>query len=410
MENLQTMELPITVSPVATTRQKPRPASARLLFIDNIRWVMIMLVVSMHAAVTYSGIGSWYYRENTPLGKPELLTFVTYQAFLQSFFMGLLFFIAGYFVPGAYDKKGARRFLRDRAFRLGWPSLLYIFILGPLTEYFVSHSWAGDSPDRSFLREYGHYITRVRFPGGSGPLWFCVALLFFCCIYAGWRVFTGPANASAGNAAGTPLPFPRTALVTGFILLIATASFLVRIPWPNGTSFYNMQLCYFAQYIAFFIAGTLAYRRSWLTTLATSTGKRWGLVALAGGLVFWLSLLILGGAVSGHRDDFSGGLHWQSCGMCLWEALAGTGLSIGVLALFRKKFNRQGKWASFFSANAFAVYVFHPPILIMICLSMAGLHWAPLLKFMWATLLSIAVSFSLCALIVRRLPLLKRIL
>ena len=34
--------------------------------------------------------------------------------------MGFLFFIAGYFVPGAYDKKGGARFLRDRAY--GWGS------------------------------------------------------------------------------------------------------------------------------------------------------------------------------------------------------------------------------------------------------------------------------------------------
>ncbi len=27
----------------------------RLIFIDNLRWCMILLVLSMHAAVTYSG-------------------------------------------------------------------------------------------------------------------------------------------------------------------------------------------------------------------------------------------------------------------------------------------------------------------------------------------------------------------
>jgi hypothetical protein len=31
---------------------------ARLEFVDNLRWVMIVLVVAMHAAVTYSHLGS----------------------------------------------------------------------------------------------------------------------------------------------------------------------------------------------------------------------------------------------------------------------------------------------------------------------------------------------------------------
>ena len=386
------------------------PQTTRLLFIDNIRWVMIMLVLSMHAAVTYSGVGSWYYTEGAAPGTTGLVVFVTYQAFLQSFFMGLLFFIAGYFVPGAYEKKGARRFLRDRAFRLGWPSLLYVFVIGPLTEYYVSGSWAGGSADRSFLREYGHYITRLRFPGGTGPLWFCVALLAFCCFYAGWRLLAGRTAAPYKRSSGSPRSFPGTPVIIGFILLIAVASFFVRIPWPNGTSFYNMQFCYFPQYIAFFAAGTLAYRHSWLTTLSNAAGRNWGIAARAGGLVFWFSLLWLGGALSGHRGDFSGGMHWQSFGLCLWEAFVGTGLSVFILVLFRQKFGRQGRWASYFSDNAFAVYVFHPPILIGITLAMAGLHWAPLLKFVLATLLCIAASFAFCSLIARRIPLLKRIL
>jgi len=391
----------------AAARPKPQTTAARLLFIDNIRWVMIMLVLSMHAAVTYSGFGSWYYNEATHPGRPEQLTFLTYQFFLQSFFMGLLFFIAGYFVPGAYDKKGPRRFLKERAFRLGWPSLLYVFVLQPLTGYYAAGVWASDDPNRSFLREYGHYITRGRFFGGTGPLWFCVALLFFCCCYAIWRLLTRNPSLKTPSA---PRPFPRFGLVTGFILLIAAASFLVRIPWPNGTSFYNMQFCYFSEYIAFFIAGTLAYRYSWLTTLSAAIGRRWGLSALLAGLVFWFALLILGGAFNGQGESFSGGWHWQSAGLCLLEAFAGTGISIGCLALFREKFNRQGKWATFFSANAFAVYVFHPPILIVLTRLMGGLHYDPLLKFLLATIGSIALSYTLSALLFRRLPVLKTIL
>src|SRR5262249_19248997 len=90
---------PVAVAGIA------QKGAGRLLYIDNLRWVMIMLVLSMHAAVTYSHLGSWYFMENTPVSKAETFTFATYQVFLQSFFMGFLFFIAGYFVPKAYDTK-----------------------------------------------------------------------------------------------------------------------------------------------------------------------------------------------------------------------------------------------------------------------------------------------------------------
>lgn len=403
------MNLDIIANPRTAARPVTKTPASRLPFIDNIRWVMIVLVLSMHAAVTYSTVGSWYYRELPQPGKPELIIFVTYQVFLQSFFMGLLFFIAGYFVPGAYDRKGPARFLTDRAFRLGLPSLLYVFILGPLTEYYISRTWAGNSPDRSFLREYSHYITRVQFPGGTGPLWFCVALLLFCCAYTGGRVLAGRRKTIGKTGAGSPRPFPGAGVITAFILLIAIATFLVRTTWPNGFSFYNMQFGYFSQYIAFFIAGTLAYRNSWLTTLSAAAGRRWGGFARIGGLITWFALLFGSGALQGHVAELSGGWHWQSFGMSIWEAMVGTGLSIWIIALFREKFNRQGRWASFFSDNAFAVYVFHPPILIAITLGMAGLQAPALLKFGLATALSVIVSFTICALVVRKIPVLKRI-
>jgi surface polysaccharide O-acyltransferase-like enzyme len=96
--------------------------------------------------------------------------------------------------------------------------------------------------------------------------------------------------------------------------------------------------------------------------------------------------------------------------MCLLESLAGTGISLGLLGLFRARFNQQGRRAKFFSDNAFAVYVFHPPILIAITLGMTGLHWLPALKFVLATVLCIAASFALSAGVFRKIPGLKKIL
>jgi glucans biosynthesis protein C len=379
-----------------------RPTSAvRLLFIDNIRWVMIMLVLSMHAAVTYSGHGSWYVKESTKLSLPQDLTFLTYQVFLQSFFMGFLFFIAGYFVPGAYDKKGAGRFIRDRAYRLGLPALFFIFVIQPITCYYAAGVW---DTDQGFWGAYQRYILHGRFLSGTGPLWFCVALLFFCLVYAGWRAFLRPAPRPV-----RPTPFPRAIVVAGFIGLITIATFLVRIPWPNGTAFYNMQFCYFSQYIAFFIAGTLAYRHSWLSTLPTIVSRRWGFIGRVGGLAIWFTLIALNIHAKTYAP-FDGGWHWQSLSMCLLESLAGTGISLGLLGLFREKFNRQGRWAVFFSASAFAVYVFHTPILIWITRLLSDLHWLPLLKFLLATVLCIVATYTLSAYVFRKIPLLKNIL
>jgi peptidoglycan/LPS O-acetylase OafA/YrhL len=95
--------------------------------------------------------------------------------------------------------------------------------------------------------------------------------------------------------------------------------------------------------------------------------------------------------------------------MSTLESLAGVGISLGCLTLFRERFTGQGPRAAFFSANAFAVYVFHPPILILITRGLGAWQGEALLKFLVATLLSIAVTYALCAWVFRRIPLLQNI-
>jgi glucans biosynthesis protein C len=373
----------------------------RLLYIDNLRWVMIMLVVSMHAAVTYSHLGSWYYMEDSPVSAAETGLFATYQATLQSFFMGFLFFIAGYFVPGAYDSKGPGKFIRDRAFRLGLPLLFFVFIVQPVAIYCIGLFHGEDVAPNGFTGLYSHYITSGHWLGGTGPLWFCEALLIFCLAYAGFRRLARPIATTA---------IPGKARIWGLIVLIAVLTFLVRFPWPNGTSFYNLQFCYFSQYVAYFVAGTLAFRGGWLDKFTRADGKYWRRVALIGGSLLWVALLVLWSVTKSSLSAFQGGMHWQSLGMAFWESMTGTAISLFLLVLFRERFNRQGSAARFFSANAFAVYVFHTPILIAISRLMSPVQAPLLLKFLFLSIVSILVSYSLCSLLFRRLPLLRRIL
>src|SRR5215469_11324283 len=197
------------------------PKLARVAYIDNLRWTMIVLVVSMHAADTYSPLGNWYFVQRPPVSQLTLLTFAAWQMYLQSFFMGLLFFVAGVFVPPSIDRKGPVRFLRDRAFRLGLPVLLYMFVLGPVTEYYVSHSWTAPY---SFAHEWWHHIADGEVLQENGPLWFLLALLIFSGVYA--ARYARPAEGALTGAPG------HWALIV-FALTMAGGRFGIRAVWPN---------------------------------------------------------------------------------------------------------------------------------------------------------------------------------
>ena len=79
------------------------------------------MVVVMHAAVTYSPFGEWYYREHPELSLGAKIAFAAYQSFQHAVAMGLLFGIAGFFSAGAVARNGVRSFIRERLRRLGLP-------------------------------------------------------------------------------------------------------------------------------------------------------------------------------------------------------------------------------------------------------------------------------------------------
>jgi glucans biosynthesis protein C len=376
-------------------------ASTRLLFIDNLRWTMIMLVITMHAAVTYSNLGRWYYNEKSHLDTGTFLFFASYQSWLQAFFMGLLFFIAGYFVPAKFDRKGAGRFLRDRTIRLGVPTLIYMFLIGPATTYYLLVLPRGARS--SFPGWWVSYVTSSDIRnGGTGPLWFCLALLIFSTGYALVR-FVAPGAPSSAKWT------PKSRHVVTLIAAMAAATFLVRTVQPVGTALYNMQLCYFADYILFFIAGIHAGRHGWLTLLPWSFAMRWLAISVIGGGAAWFAVLLTATAVKAPAELYNGGVHWQSAVMTTWEAVFAVGVCLGLIVIFRHRFNAQGRLARFLSDNAFAVYVLHPPVVISASLALRNWHAPPIAKFAAVSAIATIVSFGV-AFAVRTMPGVKRVL
>lgn len=384
---------------MGTSSTSSTGAAARLLYIDNLRWTMILLVISMHAADTYSPFGNWYFVDREPASTATILAFGAWQMYLQSFFMGLLFFVAGYFVPASFDRKGPRAFLRDRAIRLGIPVLLYMFVIGPMTEYFFAHSWTSTEPT-SFANEWIKHIRNGEFLQENGPLWFCLALLIFSAVYAVCRSFPRQ------NAPVQQTPPPSNAEVCLFAVLIAIVSFVVRGLFSG--SFLNMHLGDFPQYIFLFVAGILSARRGWLPQLSFEQGQRWLFTVLPAGFVCWL-LLMYDGVIRKPAVHW-GPWSWQRGAFCFWEAFTCIAISFGLLVIYRQMFPSQGRIAKFLSANAFSVYVFHPPVMIGIARLMHGLSWPPLLKFSFLTCAAAIVTFALSEVLFRRIPLLRRVL
>lgn len=375
-------------------------ATPRLPWIDHVRTFMIVLVVNMHACVTASHVGDWY-----TLVEPEptmgvKVWFIFWQGHLQAFFMGLLFFLAGCFAHSSLARRGARTFLLERGRRLGLPALLYMLVLHPFIVLGLN-PWHAKFP--SFTKFYPNYVMSGKFLGESGPLWFALALLLFCVVLAAWRGIRPPAPDS-------PAPAPTAGQLWLFGLGLVLVTFAVRIVQPIGTDVSNFQLCFFPQYIAAFIAGLAAARHGWLAALATSpTARRAGWLALIGGPLALIAVMVAGGPISDEHNPYFGGLTPQSLGLATWEQLSGLGLALGVLSWFSRRLNRASPLLTWLGDRAFAVYVFHAPVLIALTIAIrsAGLN-----PFALATVLTIATLIATYALadLARRVPGLRSIL
>ena len=314
-------------------------AAGRMLFVDNLRVFLTILVVLHHLAITYGADGSWSYleRPTTELTAILLSLLTTLDHF---FFMGAFFLIAGYFVPGSLDRKGTWQFIKDRLVRLGIPLLVFGFLVSPFTSYIsdIQHGqWDGTLPAvlRLVAAEPGICQRPAVVRGSSADL---------LCGLRPWagssevgEIEAGRRQAKARPAARRPLTH-RMILV--FILVLVPASFVTRLFFPLDTAWNNLQFSMFPQYILLFAAGILAYRRDWLPDIRSGVRRVWSIVAVVC-IVALPVMMVLTGAI---EDDapFKGGLTAQSLLLSTWEAVYCPAMIILLLSLFRRRFDRQG--------------------------------------------------------------------
>jgi glucans biosynthesis protein C len=371
-------------------------SASRLLFIDNIRWSMIILVLSMHASDTYSPFGNWYYVDRQKTGLGTALFFGVYQSFLQAFFMAALFFIAGYFSAAAYDRKGFSRFLRDRFVRLGLPTLLYMFVIGPLTQYFLSRTWGSGGFGHQWLLHLrdGEWLSE------TGPMWFCAALLLFAMVYGlirrtGWKERRIEPAGHRRDAAAVAI----------FIAIMAASTFLVRVVVSEGASMLNVHPGDFPQYVLMFTAGAFGYRGNWIAELPERFCIQCAALALTLAIPLFAALIWFGGGLQGETAQYAGGFNPVSAGKCLWEALVCVGMGLLMLAVYRRHFNGQGPVARWLSDNAFGVYLIHPPILICSALLLHAVALNAIAKALLLTAIAAVGSYAASAFVLRKSPL-----
>ena len=377
----------------------------RMFFLDNLKILLTILVIMHHTMMIYGVLGDWYFKDpNTD--EVSSTIFIILSALNQGFFMALFFFISTYFVPGSYNRKGPKKFLKDRFIRLGIPYLIYIAIVNPIMEYLLFYD--SKMPFFEFyalqfqsLEEIGDFLS------GNGPLWFVLTLMIFVVFYCLWRQIF-----KTNFEKETVKKPPSNMILVITIIIMTVFTFLMRLVFPinEGNDILNIQLAHVVQYIIMLILGVVAYQRDWFRNISDKQGKMWLIIALLSIIYFFLLVYAAGVLEGGDITPLLGGLRWEAFAFALWESIYCMGMCIGLITLFRKKWNTQGKASKTISANSYTMYLIHAPVLVCVSIILVFILIFALLKFVIVLAVVLLLCFLISHFILRRIPGTKRVL
>src|SRR5256886_11996798 len=183
--------------------------------LDRARTFITLLVLIHHSAVNYTHFGSG--------DNMRWLGFDLVVLFNDSFFMACMFLISGLFVHDSLTRRGAPDFLRNRAWRLGIPFLVSIFVLMPIAYYptFLRYHLPGTT-DFNFLHFWWRTLTVGPWP--SGPAWFLWVLLALDLIAAAVWSTAPRVIAALGQLLVAARKRPITAF--GIFLMVSITAYL----------------------------------------------------------------------------------------------------------------------------------------------------------------------------------------
>lgn len=360
---------------------KTRPAAEgtdRLAYLDVLRVLIISMVIVHHAAQAYGPTGGfWPVKDKTTTD--WFRPFYTVNAAVG---LGLLFLLAGFFLPRSYDRKGPRRFLKERWARIGVPLVFFVLFVQVPLAYLAS----GRPDPVDFLRSL--YAGAWR--GAYFHLWFLGHLLLYSAIYV--AVVSRPGACARQRS----LPPPGHAAILTFAAALIVITWVVRWWFPVDTwvpLFFVLptEPANVVQYVSLFILGILAFRNDWFQRTARSVGLMWLVIGISATAVVY-SLQAFG-----LWDELTatGGLDWRSLIRVSLEILICTGLSVGLVVTLREAFRLPIRFFAAMATASYAAYILHVFLVVGLQAAILPIAWPAGVKFTVVAVLGLLLSFGI---------------
>jgi glucan biosynthesis protein C len=373
--------------------QKNPGTTTRIVFLDNLRYLMVLLVVVYHSVAAYSTQAPFWGIHDAYFYAADIV-----RELLDVFMMPVLFFVAGYFALPVLEKKGTWWFLKDKVKRLLIPWAVGVFVAVPL----VLYDQAGQlvRPFRSYwLWWVSNFQGRLGFLPPTQPnqsvLWFLSLLFIFFVLFVLVRAATRRwwGRADVELRATRHSPFLALAL---FGLLTSAAYFGALLLFPD-TSWITLGLVLqfeptrIALLAGYFALGVYAQSHAWF-----ARENRLGNPILWGALGAALAVLYL---VVGQRvfADPAGTPHLPA-GFLLGFAFIRSFLLLSLLLAFvsfgARYWNRARGLDRQLAASSYNIYLTHIFFVVLVQAALLDSAGSQVLKFAIVLTLGLALSFA----------------
>ena len=403
----------------------------RILFFDNLRYLMVLLVLIFHSAASYSEmVAFWPFHE---VNTSHLLDIIV--ILLDVFMMIILFFIAGYFALPSLQKKGGRRFLKSKFRRLGIPWLMVTIFVLPVLDYIHYYTQSVDSglQPRGYATHWLLSMKRIaEFRVGAMNMseyldmtehfyqrymWFLSLLLLFFVVFA--LLYEAKKKWLRGSERSVEDETPSNESISVVLLWFGILTVLLFAPvylftsadppdmsWFSLGNIIQFQPAKLVLYISYFGLGVYAYSRRWFTN-GTDFGRLW-----VWGLICFLLMVgnMLVGRSMVRASEPSLRFHsGQALGLQLAFVVLYPIWTLSFLGVFTafavRRWNRSTPFNRELASNSYNMYLVHYvfamtlPLLLSVC---AG--GPVLVKFGVVALATVLLSYGVSRYIIKPYP------
>lgn len=336
-------------------------------YLDNIRMMCIYILIPFHLSIAFNSWGEANYIFFTPSRIVSSINML-----FTTWFMPLLFLIAGISARHSLEKRGYRKFITERIKKLLIPLMCGILTICPFMSFTADRFHNGYQG--SYIEHYKIFFTKITdftgYDGGFTPghLWFLL-YLFVASIAALGIIFLQRKFAPKFSCANLPLP--------AILLLFFPAQLFNMVLNFGGKS---IGLCF----ILFLYGYYVFYEDSVMQKI-----KRAGIIFLGFGIAFFAANIDM----FLFSKNMNGNVNFIISKLNMWFMM------LGVLGVFANFFDRSNSISRYLSANSFLFYIFHFPWLLFFQLRTFEFTGEYIFSSIITMLLTYAATFATLAVI-----------